>query len=94
MGSDPLIGAAPFLVPAVLAAVLLALSVTAMPVLRGHQVTSARVHAARWASAGVLVAAVPVVFTESAEGLHGFILLAGIVMVAAGTLLRTRSLSS
>lgn len=37
MGSDPLLGASPFLAPAVLAVLQLALAVTILPVLRAHR---------------------------------------------------------
>lgn len=88
MGPDTLLGTAPLLVTGVLSTVLLTLAVTTLPVLRGHRVTEPRIRAARWASAGILIAAVPIMFTESADDMHGFILGAGIISVAAVTLLR------
>ncbi|MEX5298458.1 hypothetical protein RCG67_06730 [Kocuria sp. CPCC 205292] len=45
---------------------------------------------ARLVWVAVLLAAVPVVLTETAGGLHGFIIVVGLVFVAAATLLRAR----
>lgn len=90
MGTDPLLGDSPLLVPTVLAAVLLALAMTTSPVLRRHEVTVSRARAARWTSLGVIVLTVPVALTQTAEGMHGFILLAGLIFVSAATLLRAR----
>ncbi|WP_157571446.1 hypothetical protein [Kocuria rosea] len=90
MGTDPLLGASPLLGPEILTIVLLSLSGTAGPVLRGHEVLPSRIRVARLASVAMLLAPVPVVLTEKAGGLHGFIIVAGLVLVAAATLPRAR----
>jgi hypothetical protein len=90
VGTDPLLGASPLLGPGILTIVLLSLAGTAGPVLRGHEVLPSRIRVARLVLVAVLLAAVPVVLTETAGGLHGFIIVVGLVFVAAATLLRAR----
>ena len=89
MGPDPLLGAAPLLAPIGLAVCLLALAATVVPVHRG-QGTSRRRRRTIALSCWGCLAAVALAFAQTVPGLHGFILLAAIAVLAAATLWRSR----
>lgn len=69
---------------------LIALTITAWPILTGEHPTDRRRRHATWGSWACLAAVVLALATGLAPGLYGFITVAAIAAVAATTLLRPR----
>jgi cobalamin synthase len=90
MGPDPILTEVPVAVPAGAIICLIALAVTAWPILAGERTTARRVQQAKRGSWACLAAVVLALLTGLAPGLYGFITLTAIAAVAATTLLRTR----
>ncbi len=90
MGVDPILTETPLVVPAGLIICLVALTVTARPVLAGGPATDRRRRRAVWGSWACLAGVVIVLFRELAPGMYGFITLMAITAVAAATLVRSR----
>jgi hypothetical protein len=88
--TDPMLPDVPLSVPAGMIICLLALTITAWPVLAGEHASARRQRQATWGSWACLAAAVIYPFTGAPTGLYGFLTLAAIAGVAALTLLRLR----
>ena len=91
VGPDPLLGAAPLLAPIGLGVCLLALTATVVPVHRGQGTSRLRRRTIALSCWGCL-AAVVLAFVQTMPGLHGFILLAAMAVLATATLWRSRYL--
>lgn len=90
MGTDPIPTDVPLVVPAGMIICLLALTVTAWPVLAGGAVTARRLRQATWGFWACLAAVALALSTGLTPGLYGFLTVAAIAIVAASTLLRSR----
>lgn len=94
MGTDPILTEVPLTVPAGLTLCLLALTVTAWPVLAGEHSSNRRRRQARWGSWSCLATVVAALLTELTPGLYGFLTFSSIAAVASFTLLRAPALPS
>lgn len=90
MDLDPILAQVPLAVPVGLIICLIALTITAWPILAGEPVTDRRRRYATWGSWACLAAVVLALFTGLAPGLYVFIALMAIAAVATTTLLRSR----
>lgn len=92
MGSDPILAQVPAAVSAGLVICLIALVVTAGPILAGKPIAARRLRQATWGSWACLAGVLLALFVELAPGLYGFITLVAITAAAAATLWRARAL--
>lgn len=90
MGPDPILTDTPIAVPLGMIICLIALSVTAWPVLAGERTTVRRAKHAAWGSWACLAGAVLYPFAGTPSGLYGFLTLTAIGFLAAATLWRGR----
>ncbi|GAA1747254.1 hypothetical protein [Kocuria aegyptia] len=93
MGTDPILTEIPLVVPAGLIICLIALTVTAWPVLAGGAVTARRLRQATWGSWACLAAVALALSIGFAPGLDGFLTVAATAIVAASTLLRRQQVT-
>jgi hypothetical protein len=89
MGSDPLLGAAPLSVPVGIAVCLIALAAMVAPIHRGQGTSRRRRRTIALSCWACLTAVALAAFVQTTPGLHGFILLAAITVLAAATLWRS-----
>lgn len=92
MGVDPILTETPLVIPAGLIICLVALTVTAWPVLAGEHATDRRRRQAVWGSWACLATALISMVTSLIPGLYGFLALAAVAVVSSLTLLRSRHL--